>query len=394
MVSGQVLSYDDNNALRAFLDVSDGTGRLVLLGPNGNENMWMSGAGDDGNLGAATFSNSAGEVSTVLGVTTSNWNEFGYLNLYGANGNLNVKVSPQSTNRNHGSVDLLDANGAVQMRLWVNDSGLGEVRTDILTILSGAFLDIFNGAGRLVLTGSNGNENVWISGAGSDGNLGAATFSNSAGEARTVLGVTTSNGNEFGYLNLYGANGNLNLKIGPQSTNRNHGSVDLLDANGAVQMRLWVNDSGDGEVRTDILKIFGGSDLAEPFAVNGTDKIEPGMVVVLDPENPGQLRLATTAYDPLVAGIISGAGGVNPGIIMQQEDREIAGQTFPVALTGQVYVWAVGPVQVGDLLTSSDTPGYAMAATDRDRAFGSVIGKAMTSLDGGAGLVLVLVTLQ
>jgi hypothetical protein len=118
------------------------------------------------------------------------------------------------------------------------------------------------------------------------------------------------------------------------------------------------------------------------------------MVVVLDPENPGQLRLATTAYDPLVAGIISGAGGVNPGIIMQQEDREIAGQTYPVALTGQVYVWAVGPVQVGDVLTSSDTPGYAMAATDRDRAFGSVIGKAMTSLDGGVGLILVLVFLQ
>jgi hypothetical protein len=35
-----------------------------------------------------------------------------------------------------------------------------------------------------------------------------------------------------------------------------------------------------------------------------------------------------------------------------------------------------------------------MKATDRDRAFGATIGKAMTSLEEGRGLVLVLVSLQ
>ena len=34
------------------------------------------------------------------------------------------------------------------------------------------------------------------------------------------------------------------------------------------------------------------------------------------------------------------------------------------------------------------------AATDRDRAFGASIGKAMSSLESGRGLVLVLVNLQ
>jgi hypothetical protein len=35
-----------------------------------------------------------------------------------------------------------------------------------------------------------------------------------------------------------------------------------------------------------------------------------------------------------------------------------------------------------------------MKVTDRDRAVGAVIGKAMTALQDGTGLVLVLVSLQ
>ena len=38
--------------------------------------------------------------------------------------------------------------------------------------------------------------------------------------------------------------------------------------------------------------------------------------------------------------------------------------------------------------------GHAMKADDRSRAFGATIGKAMTSLEEGQGLVLVLVNLQ
>jgi hypothetical protein len=35
-----------------------------------------------------------------------------------------------------------------------------------------------------------------------------------------------------------------------------------------------------------------------------------------------------------------------------------------------------------------------MKVTDQNKAFGAIIGKAMTTLDSGKGLVLVLVTLQ
>ncbi len=47
-------------------------------------------------------------------------------------------------------------------------------------------------------------------------------------------------------------------------------------------------------------------------------------------------------------------------------------------------------VEVGDLLTTSGTPGYAMKALDRERAFGALLAKAMPPLaKGEKGLVLV-----
>jgi hypothetical protein len=53
-----------------------------------------------------------------------------------------------------------------------------------------------------------------------------------------------------------------------------------------------------------------------------------------------------------------------------------------------------GPIQVGALLVSSSTPGYAMKGTDRSQMLGAVIGKALGSLDSGTGVIEVLVTLQ
>ncbi len=121
-----------------------------------------------------------------------------------------------------------------------------------------------------------------------------------------------------------------------------------------------------------------------------------GMVVSIDPERPGDLVVSGKGYDRRVAGIISGAGGVNLGMLMGQEGSDADGKN-PVALTGRVYCWAdasKGPIQPGDLLTTSDTPGHAMKVMDYTRAQGAILGKAMSSLESGRGLVLVLVTLQ
>jgi hypothetical protein len=151
-----------------------------------------------------------------------------------------------------------------------------------------------------------------------------------------------------------------------------------------------------GTTRTDILQIDAGGDLAEPFDVAGADTVEPGMVVAIDPDHPGQLRVADKPYDRTVAGVVSGAGGIQPGLVLQQEGTLVDGE-HPVALTGRIYVWADasgGAIVPGDLLTTSDTPGHAMKVTDFEQAQGAILGKAMTELSEGTGLVLMLVSLQ
>jgi hypothetical protein len=155
----------------------------------------------------------------------------------------------------------------------------------------------------------------------------------------------------------------------------------------------------DGRLSTVEIEITGGADLSEHFDVSGRDTgadPEPGYVVSIDPERPGQLAVSREAYDRKVAGIISGAGGIAPGLLMGQQGSVAHGRD-PVALSGRVYCWADAsraPIAPGDLLTTSDVPGHAMKATDYDRAQGAIVGKAMTSLAEGRGLVLVLVRPQ
>jgi hypothetical protein len=149
-----------------------------------------------------------------------------------------------------------------------------------------------------------------------------------------------------------------------------------------------------GTTRTCVLTITGGCDLAEPFAMGASDAPK-GSAVVIDDENPGRLKLSDRAYDTRVAGIVSGANGINPGISLQQEGMLEGGQN--VALSGRVYVQAdaaFGAIEPGDLLTTSDTPGHAMKVTDHAKAQGAILGKAMSTLRAGRGMVLVLVTLQ
>jgi hypothetical protein len=151
----------------------------------------------------------------------------------------------------------------------------------------------------------------------------------------------------------------------------------------------------DGKVATKSLQILGGSDVAEPFDTGVNDAIEPGSVMVIDALSAGKLALSATAYDGRVAGIVSGAGGVKPGITLQQSGI-LEGKSL-VAIAGRVYCKADArsePIEPGDLLTTSNIPGHAMKATDRDRSRGAIIGKAMSGLKQGTGLVLVLVNLQ
>jgi hypothetical protein len=93
--------------------------------------------------------------------------------------------------------------------------------------------------------------------------------------------------------------------------------------------------------------------------------------------------------------VISGAGSYKPGIVLDR--KASVGRRVPIAVMGKVFCKVdaqYGAIQVGDLLTSSPTPGHAMRIDDPRLAFGSVIGKALDGLRTGTGLLPLLVALQ
>jgi hypothetical protein len=148
---------------------------------------------------------------------------------------------------------------------------------------------------------------------------------------------------------------------------------------------------GNAECSED-LKLM-NADCAEEFDISEAEEIEPGTVMVTG--ETGALQQNRQAYDKRVAGVISGAGGYKPGIVLDK--RPTANRRMPVALVGKVYCKvdaSYAPIEVGDLLTTSPTPGHAMKANDPQKAFGAVIGKALRPISSGCGLVPILIALQ
>ena len=274
-------------------------------------------------------------------------------------------------------------------------------------------------------TGANSfSDNVTLN--GNDVYLQAGNTWNGLGYRSSVAGISPSGGDG---IFLYGYEAGYLGTRNPNSVALTwdwHNNVtvygEYLVVNGLTPVNAYIGDDGSGnDVQIGSQKsgvtavaayntadnaymhfycssitIKGGSDLAEPFAIaSGKEEVPQGAVVVIDKENPGQLKPSDRPYDTRVAGVVSGANGISPGIQMQQQGLLEGGKN--VALTGRVYVRADasnGAIEPGDLLTTSSTPGRAMKVTDHARAQGAILGKAMTGLHEGEGMVLVLVTLQ
>jgi hypothetical protein len=139
-----------------------------------------------------------------------------------------------------------------------------------------------------------------------------------------------------------------------------------------------------------------GSDFAEALPASGNRAgYEPGDVLVISTKAPGKIEKASQPYDPRVAGIYS----TRPGMLGADKNgtERVDKDDVPVAIVGIVptKVSAMnGPVGVGDLLTTSSVPGYAMRCANRVKCVGAIVGKAMEPLAGGKGVIKVLVMLR
>ncbi len=167
---------------------------------------------------------------------------------------------------------------------------------------------------------------------------------------------------------------------------------------GAALYAEHVGDKTAGFFKGDVIVTgdvsFPGMDCAEEFVIDADADPAPGILMSIGPD--GMLIPCAEAYDRKVVGVVAGAGAFRPGIVMGKGQHP--GQpSRAIALMGRTCAWVdadFGSIALGDPLTSSPRPGYAMKAADPARAFGAVIGKAMAPLDQGIGLVPILIALQ
>jgi hypothetical protein len=175
----------------------------------------------------------------------------------------------------------------------------------------------------------------------------------------------------------------------------NHFGIKAVSRNGvglsAEGPKLAAFFRGDVEVTGDIR--LSNADFAEDFDVQNAEAVEPGTVMVLNAG--GSLQSSQQAYDKRVAGVISGAGDYKPAIILDRQESQ--DDRMPLALVGKTYCKVdaqYASIEIGDLLTTSPTPGHAMKVDDPIKGFGSVIGKALRPMQTGQGLIPILIALQ
>jgi hypothetical protein len=214
-----------------------------------------------------------------------------------------------------------------------------------------------------------------MGGNGKDGDL--VIFPSDASDNHNTTKATFHFDADGGNLWMGGNGKDADIVLFPSTATDNHN---------AAQATIHLNaDAGDIVLRN--------ADCAEEFTVAESEVGQPGTVMVLD--DNGLLVASTRAYDKRVVGIVSGAGEYRPGIVLDRQDDK--DNRTPIAMIGKVYCRVTAderPIETGDLLTTSAIEGHAMKASDPVAAFGAVIGKALTPLEKGTGLIPVLVSLQ
>jgi hypothetical protein len=197
----------------------------------------------------------------------------------------------------------------------------------------------------------------------------------------------------------FGTGAQGDKKISFQSAWQNPSSAPtqlVLDTNGSIGIGTATPGAkldvvGDIRASGNISAKY--QDVAE--WVPTTQKLAAGTVVVLDTGRDNHVLASNRAYDTHVAGVISAQPGLSLG--------EAGEGKVLVATTGRVKVKVDAtraPIQIGDLIVTSDVAGMAMRSEPVSvggfamHRPGTLIGKALESLEKGTGEILVLLSLQ
>jgi hypothetical protein len=165
------------------------------------------------------------------------------------------------------------------------------------------------------------------------------------------------------------------------------------DGGGGISAKFHITGAGT---------FVAGSDVAEVFETSGAKSgFEPGDVVVLSESGEKTVEKTSRKYDPRVVGVYS----TRPGVLGADKDgvTRIDENDIPVAIVGIVPTKVTdqnGPIQPGDLLTTSGIPGHAMKASPvfvNDIVIfpaGTIVGKALEPLTVGQGVIKMLLMIR
>lgn len=279
--------------------------------------------------------------------------------------------------------DFSGRGGIVQPVGVYGDTYSGMGVAGISTDGTGVFGSTVNGVGVYGEAFSTGGINEGVLGV-SYSTSGRGVVGNATAASGTTYGVIGYSDSPDGYAGYF------------RNTSSGVGMYALTDSGSGNIIEAWSSFSDlefrverGGDVHADGSFTGGGADYAE--LLPGSLGLEPGDVLVIGSD--GQLVRSTQPYQTNVAGIYS----TRPGFMAGGGD-EYDGLSFkvPLAVMGIVPVKATtenGPIQPGDLLTTSSRAGYAMRV-GADPQVGTIIGKAMEPLAGGTGVIQMLVVLQ
>lgn len=158
---------------------------------------------------------------------------------------------------------------------------------------------------------------------------------------------------------------------------------------GASQMSKYIYYDGSSGAGGDFMRTNSAGwatdsyDFAEMFP--SPDALVPGEIVVFGDASQQVKRSTGESYSRTIAGIVS----TRPGFLA----GENSAGSYPIALAGRVPTLVStenGAINIGDPLTTSTRPGYAMKATEA----GPILGYAAEPFSGSTGSVIVYVNVS
>ena len=437
-VCTHVENTDAADAQNAFEATTNGTGSGASITNTNNTstantlNVTSNGPGDIpdhtvGNAGNFFMNNTSGVGAGVRGQVNS---------IFGNNGTAGVYGNASGTGGYGGYFDHTNASG-FGITLFATNAGLGvctHVENTNAADAQNAFEATTNGTGggaRISNTNNTNTSNtldVTTNGPGviadhSQGNAGNFFMNNTSGVGAGVRGEVNS---------IFGNNGTAGVYGVASGTGGYAGYFEHSETTGfGIALQVITNDLGtamvvDHEGSSGNIAIFqsggfnaaridktgrgffdggtqnSGADLAEAFDVEGSPAdYEPGDVLLISTTTDRTLVKSTQAYSTLVAGVYA----TKPGVLLTEDQVAANAITGANPLLRQIPMGVIGviptkvcnqngPVKRGDILVTSDKPGYAMKADLNILKPGQAIGKALEEFNGVTGRIRVLVNVK